>query len=229
MINTMANIFRKLAIPDFFGGNYDTDDYENIFQWCQTNRDKIKSSYQLKHGVSKLVFLFEDMKDWVVKIPFNGYYYSSNYTKEDEEWIDFINASDDYYGEWDYCNTELEYYEKMKENDLECFLANTQYLCSTLNYYPIYIQEKVTPQKEDTKKRTPSQKSLNLVNEKRYHVNRIWAATAIDFYGIEKTEKFIDYIENIYPRMGYDLHDGNYGYRADGSPCLIDFSGWEED
>lgn len=227
-IEEIEKMFYNLDIPQEFGGNIDTEDYDWLYDWCDSTVKKhlaIPHSYE--HGISKLVFIFPNC-DWVVKIPFNGYYtaiWNDEEEKYDNEtWNYFKNAMDS----WDYCNVELEKYEQLQSLGLECFLAETRYLCSDRDNYPIYIQEKVIPHVNDKKKRTPTKKSLELIKGK-YYFNATWVALAIDFYGEEKTFQFLNYIDEIDTDMGEDLHSGNYGYRADGSPCLIDFSGWCED
>lgn len=231
-IKEIAEVFMNLKIPENFGGNMENDDYDWLYAWCEETVNKhLTIPHFYVHGVSKLVFVLKE-QDWVIKIPFNGYYSNvlddetCEYGKEEEEyWTFFQYAAEN---GWDYCNVELEKYESVQSRGLECFFADTRYLCSDKNNYPIYIQEKVIPCSDDKEKRTPSKKSLELVKDKHYF-NDEWVAIAIDFYGEHKVKQFLDYIENIDPIISDDLHTGNYGYRPDGSPCLLDFSGWSED
>lgn len=225
----LIDIFSNLIIPKCFGGNVDTEDYNAIGEWGYdviNNHLPVPAHYN--YGVSKLAFILEAY-NWVVKIPFNGYYSASwdeeknTYSEDEEEFFSFQYAMND----WDYCNTELEKYKKAIEKGLSCFFAETKYLCKGKNDHPIYIQEKVIPINEDTLKRTPSKKSLKFA-KKQYYFNNEWLATAVDFYGMDKVVEFLDYINNIDPEISQDLHYGNYGYRLDGSPCLLDFSGWNE-
>lgn len=229
-IKEIEKIFRNLSIPYEFGGNPDIDDYDWLYEWCdEVVKKQIGLPHTYSHGVSKLVFILDNC-DWVVKIPFNGYYEKvwnkekDEYDEEQTNWVPFKYAD----GSWDYCNLELEKYEKLQELDLECFLAEIRYLCSDCDNHPMYIQEKIIPCCNDKKKRTPSEKSLTKAKNLFYHFDKIWIATAIDFYGEKKTLEFLDYIENIDQDMGEDLHSGNYGYREDGSPCLLDYSGWND-
>lgn len=176
-IEEIEKMFYNLDIPQEFGGNIDAEDYDWLYDWCDSTVKKhlaIPHSYE--HGISKLVFIFPDC-DWVVKIPFNGYYtaiWNDEEEKYDNEtWNYFKNAMDS----WDYCNVELEKYEQLQSLGLECFLAETRYLCSDQDNYPIYIQEKVIPHVNDKKKRTPTKKSLELIKGK-YYFDATWVALA---------------------------------------------------
>ena len=51
-----------------------------------------------------------------------------------------------------------------------------------------------------------------------------WIANCIDKYGQSKVERFLNYCENIDPDLLEDVHSGNYGYREDGTPAILDFS-----
>lgn len=226
LIKEIEKKLRNLKIPEFFGGNSDEDDYEWLYAWSENEvKNLLAIPHYCAHGVSKFVFVLKEC-DWVIKIPFNGFYlncWDETTGDYNEEWSPFNGANG-----WDYCNIELEKYEEVQSRGLECFFADTRYLCSDRNYHPIYIQEKVIPCSNDKTKRTPSNKALEFVKNKSYF-NSTWVAIAIDFYGEEKVNQFLDYIMNIDPVIYGDLHDGNYGYREDGSPCLLDFSGWCED
>jgi hypothetical protein len=221
-ISKELDFFKMLDIPAEFGGDIDNDDFENIYIWCEDHRNFFLKKFAYLHGVSKLCLFFQDY-DWVVKIPFNGQEY---YECRDEKtlWLPFnFNC-----GSWDFCREELLNYEQAEEEGLECFFAETRYFCETNKNYPIYIQEKVIPMLEDTEIRTPSENSLSLARTKDFscRCNEKWIASAIDYYGEELTKKFINFVMMEHPHVGDDLHKGNIGYRLDGSPCVLDYSGW---
>ena len=229
-IKEIEEILHTLTVPVEFGGDFDRDEYDILYIWCEEIKEALKFPHTYAHGVSKVAFIFNNF-DWVVKIPFNGYY-DMCWDEESEDyeemiWYPFECAADG----WNYCNTELLKYEQLEAKGLECFLAETRFLCHSANNYPIYIQEKVIPYNEDKEERTPSKKSLSIVKEKKIQsrLSKTWVATAIGFYGEEKTLEFLNYIAQIDIEMGADLHEGNYCFRADGSPCLLDYSGWCED
>lgn len=225
----LINIFSNISIPEYFGGNLDDENYDTVYSWGYDIINKYFASSHCLNGVSKMVFILND-SNWVIKIPFNGYFYitwneEDDWICEKEEWDCFRYAMND----WDYCNVELEKYKDARKQGLECFFAETKYLCKGMNNHPIYIQEKVIPVNKDTIKRKASNRALKIAGKTSTCLSKTWLALAIDFYGNEKVQKFVNYIENIDPEISQDLHYGNYGYRLDGSPCLLDFSGWNED
>jgi hypothetical protein len=56
-----------------------------------------------------------------------------------------------------------------------------------------------------------------------------WVAVAIERYGKAMVDKLIDFLENNFPIVVKDLHNGNIGFRKNGEPIILDFSGWNED
>lgn len=233
-ILAQKSYYQNLTVPTHFGGDINEEYFEEAEDWCDEHKGIFDTFY---HGVSKVAFISDNL-NWVIKIPFNSYCYDSwdeeknDYDMNIATWYPYCEAGA--YG-WDYCALELEFYEEVKEQGLEMFLAETSFFCCTANDYPIYIQEKVVAENEydSTTKKTPSQKSLSIaktIKEKNYtRLSNKWIATAIDFYGEDKVKEFLKYMNDENPRMEEDLHGGNYGYRcSDGSPCLLDFSGWGE-
>lgn len=218
-----VNLFQTLSIPNEFGGNIDFDDFDVVEDWCEIQRGHFNKKFSYYHGVSKVCFLFEEY-DWVAKIPFNGY--ECCVYEDDEEnfyWEEF-NVN----GVYDFCNEELLNYEHAMELGIERFFAETRYFCSTKSNHPIYIQEKITPVANDKEERTPSEVSLSKIDNKynRTGCDKTWLASALDFYGEELFERFLDFINEKHPEIGRDLHYRNVGYRKDGSPCILDFSGF---
>ena len=227
--------FQSLTVPQFFGGDVDMGDYPVVEDWCEMNKGEFDCYF---HGVSKAA-LVSEKSNWVVKIPFNSHCLY-NYNPEEEgydydkpDWYEYCDAGE--FG-WNYCALELDIYEEVEAAGLGIFLAETRFFCHTANNYPIYIQEKVIAENSwrNSEKINPSKKSLSIaktIKQKSYtRLSDKWLATAIDFYGEEKVKEFLHYINEVNPRMEEDLHGGNYGYRcSDGSPCLLDFSGWDED
>ena len=238
-LEKIKQLFSTIDIPNEFGGDYENEDYDWMFEWMEENiLSQLQEFYTLYHGVSKIVMVPKN-GDFVIKIPFNGSY-SPIYNDEDPDeiidhiWHEYIGAPEDC--GWDYCATELNVYEKAKELGIECFFAKTEYLCSTKNFYPIYIQEKVkTKYNVNSKEVTPSNDSLaryrqNYIKYHNYGIckDKNWMALCLDQYGEEKVTIFIDFINNIMPFINCDMHSENYGFRINKTPCLIDFSDWCE-
>lgn len=182
-------------------------------------------------GVSKVALVAEELTH-VLKVPFIGRFYESwneETKKYDEIWEDFQYApySDD--GN-DYCFSEVEIYQMAVEHGVECMFAKTE-LFGTLNCgLPVYIQERVIPiGSSKASSFTPTEDSLT--KAKKYSCEPCytdWKAIVIDLYGEEFLNKFFDFINNICPECGEDLHCQNYGFTADGRPVILDYSGWRD-
>ena len=53
-------------------------------------------------------------------------------------------------------------------------------------------------------------------------------ANCLDKYGKSKVKRFLHYCANIDPDILEDIHDGNFGYRKDETPCLLDYSNFND-
>jgi len=136
------------------------------------------------------------------------------------------NPIDGTYG-WNYCDAELGYYTLAKEKGIEEFFAATFYAGERkVDGVPIYLQEKITTLYSRSDKEH-TQEDLNSTSA-FLDETKVYCPLELDFvcdliqnYGAEKTKEFCDFLDeyNI-----SDLHRNNYGYRPDGTPCLIDFS-----
>lgn len=136
---------------------------------------------------------------------------------------------------WNYCESELSRYEKAEENGFEMFLAKTEYFGETKKGYPLYLQEKIPnigySTEEISQKSKDQAKKINTPEnpEHTWDVTsffpNLWIAAGIEHYGEEITKRFLTYAHE--EGLDRDMHSSNYGYRADGSPVIIDFSGYE--
>ena len=246
LLNDLRKRFYQIKVLDQFGIDNDDDSSEAmdlILDWVQENFPEVNVNESVFHGVSKLVIDLFPREEFVIKIPFNGCYWGK-WDKETEEYDAFHQWCEFEYAptpetqmayNWDYCNTEVEKYLDIVDKGLECFFAETKMLCSSKNFYPIYIQEKVLPIREysSSSARTPSKDSLKrakeIRNERTCYISNVeWLANALEFYGEELTNIFLDYLRDD-DIVGQDLHSGNYGYRvSDGSPCILDYSSWND-
>lgn len=186
------------------------------------------------YGCSKLVFKPPNAS-YVIKTPLTGYY------SDDKEYIysDFTGAKGSKPN--DYCNAELELYQSIKEthSDILCFFAETAYIGCNKQGKPFYAQEKVIPafyyEDDDNEELLlrPSEASKVFVadrirhNDKDYNnFDAQWLALALDYYGDQKLKNLFNYLASN-KDLSNDLHTQNYGYRvSDGSPCILDFSGF---
>lgn len=229
----------SFCVFEDFGYNLDEDDDSKVYDIISDTVDKYGVTYA--RGVSKMCLITPDA-DWVLKIPFEGSYFC-NYDYETKEYDDF-DTFETYYGahieedRWNYCAAEVDYYEMAKEEDIAEFFAKTEYFgtCKSTNkkgFLPTYIQEKCIPYNEKEYCKTnihPSEDSLKKVSSSdKYQYCRFsddWVALAIDCYGEEKVDALC-YFLDLHPEMAGDFHSGNYGYRIDGTPVLIDYTGWD--
>lgn len=157
-----------------------------------------------KIGATKVCILLEDK---VIKIPF------THQLTFEEEIIPLTKAKEFV---WDYCALEVSYYQKAKELNLNQYFAKEEYLTS-INNYPIYIQERVIPFNEYYSFSSFSSKEL-------YNINEKWIKDFIKFYGENELKRLISFLKT---NEITDLRETNIGYREN-RPRIFDYSGWRE-
>lgn len=235
-------------LPTHFGKVCDQDDdYIVGIDEIESRICAIDNTVKFYSGVSKMVIVAESLGNVAIKVPFNGCYEYSDeyydyqhsdeydYADDEEEW-DFERK---YYFEKfcggggrynnDYCAEEYAAYKELKELGYEKFVAETE-LLGGINGMYILVQEFVTSMNDFDKKIINSKKSVEAskrIREDYVSANKVdddWVAACIEHYGEELSEKFFNYTEEDGYSILADAHWGNYGYREDGSPCVLDFS-----
>ena len=234
MVYTKENLLNILQIAPLYenmifheGKNYD---------FMATMGEDFCKSFSYEHGASKFVLIPIEKSDFVIKIPYTGYYWenededdsnSENYYQiGTEEYEEYYGANE---GErpWDYCATEALRYKIAKENGFEQYFAKTE-LLGYVNNYPIYIQERCIPLSNCRKDHRYSKKERSITSDlcgKYYNINEDWLTDFRLYYGNEKLIEFIHFIENN--EWDDDLRSENIGYK-NGRPILIDYSGFFE-
>lgn len=222
-------------LPDEFGmitinDGYDQEepiDYDYIYD----SVIKIDKDAEINYGMSKLVICSPNFGGVVIKIPFNGYLirdYDDNECEQDS-WYDFYGA--DGSDPSDYCLTEYEKYQQLKKVGLQCFVTKTIFF-KTICGVRVFLQEEVIAENDDYEMRSASQKSQKLARDwwaqGILHISFEWIANCLDKYGESKTKKFLDYCNKVDLSILGDTHCGNYGYRKNGTPCLLDFSDYND-
>jgi hypothetical protein len=215
--------------------------YYNILEYL----NKKGENYEVFTGATKVAFLFNDIENIIIKIPFDGY--CSTEYDEIEDWSEEEQEEGfkDVYFDTNYCGEEADLYAIMEGKELEDFFAETRFVAE-INGRKFYAQEYVPvtqlnvddaiyyeddiikipnsvttkPQEETLKKSKEIQSKVN-----PYTLNDYWFAKAVEYYGEEKSEKLLTF---LYDYNINDLHNSNIGYRSNGSPCIFDFSGYEE-
>lgn len=189
---------------------------------------KVDPMATIDNGCSKMVIISPNLGDVVLKIPFRGIIVLESYT-----FRPFKDAP--YDCEWNYCESECIIYNMLKELDLIQYVAETAFF-TKLGDIPCYVQEAVI--KESDIDDTFHKISINSMNSAETIQNDVfvlhdisvsWLGLCIDFYGEKSLQQFITLLKDIKGcgfYIGSDLHDNNYGERIDGTPCILDFSGF---
>lgn len=184
-------------------------------------------------GASKIVLFYEDIENWVVKLPFFGDYYEStgeytNYCKANK----YLPICSDN----DYCEAEAYLTDKAIEYGVGDMFAKTYYL-GNLNGVPVYVSEKIEETVASGRgnynyfRINSAKETQELFNFYSYELdeagfspyNESTLRFFVDQYGQKKTEKMIQFI------MDYqidDLHSANIGFDKCGKIKIIDYSGF---
>ena len=174
-------------------------------------------------GVTKVVIIPKE-GDYVLKIPFSV-----------DEYGDFFENAGGYEsnGEWDYCEAELEKYKYAKEEGVDEFFLETEYLCQ-VQEFPIYIQRKAVTfysiQEDEDEEFTKDHekwksKTKDRCNENNFYCFNVdWLADVLAYYGENKFDKFMQFLEDYDIT---DLHKDNVGYCGD-QPVIMDWGGYFE-
>ena len=227
LTKVIDTIDRLALIPKEFGANIEED-------WCPVAEElgwKIKKetgiSIEVCHGVSKMAIIIPGCS-LVIKIPFNGKWYSdSTWNEEKQCYEEKEDLFEPFYEYEDYCALEESVYQNAEAAGFEQYLAKTSFYKTIKNCY-VYVQEKVYTLYSD-KASTPSEGSRKKIDERNdeYLGSKDWSACFIDFFGEEAFENFYHYCEyEGKVCIANDLHSGNIGFRVDGSPVILDYSGW---
>lgn len=252
-LNRLERLAHNFPIPEnHLGLGIDNEDYLEMAK----NLGRTFPDAFIAFGASKIAIVFNDSEP-VIKIPFHGVWFEEqdliDYNYDADElyhndrnlyFVPFYNAN--IKDGWDYCRTEVINYNYHASQGLEMFFAEEQYWGKTDNGVPLYIQEKVNSVWEievegvgDIESLAATPQSLGKARKRRYSTTnpyhdidaRIaweeWLALAIDKYGDDVVKNFVEYIDGR--DFMDDMHRRNYGLRADGTPCVLDYSGYYED
>ena len=212
---TIADV-KDLKIPEDFG----CDEDEEVTNAIDYVLNQLDETVDTTWGASKFIIFF-DGSDQIVKIPFSGEYYW-NEDIEEEDFYDF-NTSD-------YCAIEASLYADAVVRGVEKFFARTIYGGVTKKGTPYYISDKVQVYENMMDKlKNPSEENIEKAKKYwfrssyRVDLSEDWIARALEWYGEEEVEKLMNFISEEHI---YDLHSGNVGFRKDGAPVILDYSGF---
>lgn len=213
-INDVLN----MTFPSNFGSGEDDIETDCI---CEVEADLDRYKVRTAYGASKFIIFLNDNE--VVKIPFSGSY-SYGWNEEAEE-TDYDEIVFDEFCTKDYCAVEAAVYSDAVAAGVGQFFASTKFVGKTfIDKTPIYISERVIPfDCLNNEERKYSRDSYNKAGKMCGRTPVEWTAMALEYYGEEAVKKLFDFIEK---EVIDDLHWGNVGIRKDGSPCLLDYSGF---
>lgn len=230
---TARAIAEKLNIPQEFGIDLEDDYFDPDDLVDQVSALNV-GEFSVDNGVSKVVIIF-DAFNFVIKIPFNGGWYNqTEYNEEEDEYECVDRYFEPFSGAYapdqsDYCWDECICISDACDMGFGALFPTTSFLCE-VEGQRFYIQEKVNTMRHFHP--TPSENSLtrakNLDSDYRY-CDTDWRAMVIELYGEDFLRSFIDWYRNDNSNhILDDMHGGNYGYRMDGAPIILDCAGFRD-
>lgn len=190
--------------------------------------------FEIANGATKGVLIFDDLP-FVIKFPFLGmrYFDEDKYEAEEDDYYvfeEFQGADCEEHN--NYCQCELERADAMVEAGFGDLVAKTELLYVNEFGFKFYIQEKVqtysdcydvaTQASEESRR-----KSASLTRDYKYCADD-WRALVIEKFGVDKWMQLVDWSKSSGVYILNDMHGSNYGYRYDGSPVLLDISGYND-
>ena len=225
-------IAKSLALNIYLPDNYGVDDDgaslddELIRYECH---EAGFHNFSIDYGVSKVVVIPENY-NWVLKTPLKGKEYYSYDEEEEEDYISFeFYCNADAPDSSDYCWDELLRIQEAQQAGFGKLFPVTEFLCKN-NDRRYYLQEKVHPANSGFKT-NPSKESVTRARKmdaQFKYCSSEWRAAVIEYYGYDFWINFVNWDEKQCSRILTDMHHGNYGYRDDGSPVILDASGFDD-
>ena len=253
-IKLVNAVFDMMPEDYQFGHVCGNDQIPTNFEMIYDEVKRADVDAELYYGISKLVIISPHLGDYVIKVPFNGMYeenYDCGCSKEDEcdydgrcccycehgvepdykdYWCDYSNA--DSPTGWNYCDAEWQKYKNLRKIGLNCFVAKT-YPFVEIEGFKCFIQEVATAEDDadgnETSRVTKAsrKKAENINSEFHCCLNEDWLGLCIEIFGANKVRRFMKYVEEKDPEILNDMHSGNYGYRPNGTPCILDFASFD--
>lgn len=179
--------------------------------------------YDYDDGATKLVIIPQGA-EYVIKIPFTGYYDSDGCYKNFNKANKLANFS------WNYCTTECILYHQAKLRAVEKAFAK-QRVIGTVENHPIYIQERVDVF-DDVSSFGSEEEKAKIANYCHKHQICLlpdecvfWQRDAIEYYGLKQFNKIMNFIMEAEID---DLYRRNLGYVGN-RPVILDWGGYLEE
>lgn len=224
----LTKVFNEIVkkVPEKFGWDEYSTEEENTKIVSEALKDA-KVAGGAYRGATKAVAVVSGCSS-VLKVPYSGKW-DYDESVHCDYFTRFKGADNSEDHNWDYCLTEYEVYEAAKENGLDIFFPKTE-IMGECESGTIIKQERVL----DFYEYCPISKdeTIEFVNSDiRYYffADSSWVAAAIERHGLAMVDKLIDFLDSKFPNIIEDLHNGNIGFRENGDPVILDFSGWNED
>lgn len=220
--------------------------FENLItDELRAQRENLPYSFTFDHGISKLVLLIPH-ENFVIKIPFTGWYEEDDYDYAYCEWEDAEKEDnrgpepvlEDFYCPFefantpyitlpradDYCALEVAIYEDAIEEGVAQYLAK-EWKVDQIDEISIYAQERAKMLDDDKFDATASEKTCKRCEQLSLRCfNSMWIADFFEIYGEDEFVKLSKFLEK---HRIHDLHAGNLGY-IDNMPVIVDYSCYRE-
>jgi hypothetical protein len=251
LVNT---VFDMMPEDCQFGPVCGNDQTPTNFEMIYDEVKKVDEDADVHYGISKLVIISPHLGNYVIKVPFNGMYeenydykctldggcpyscgscYHCEHSIEpdpNEYWCDYSNA--DSPTGWNYCDAEWKKYKNLRKIGLDCFVAKI-YPFVEINGFKCFIQEIAVAENntngsETSRVTVASRKKAESLNNEFYcDLNEDWLGLCIEIFGAKKVRRFMEYARYTDHDILADMHSGNYGYRPNGTPCILDFASFD--
>ena len=242
----VADIFCGLDnLESFYEFHHNLDCDERIDFYYEDAIDELNQFADvqwLDNGMTKFVFSFKDIPNYVVKIPFLKVYEYGNESNEEDMEFEYSGANvktlNCLFGNKkgnDYCKLEQDLYFASFAYGLEYMFAGTFLSFAVDGKYPIYISKKakIYEYEDIYSGKKYDDCIVNSVKtiDKKYKGKYLGGLSdeikcmVCEHWGFEKLDKLLEFIDTF--KMN-DFHPANFGQNEDGKIILVDYSGFEE-
>lgn len=227
------NILEGYEFPTTFGCIDGEGESENL--WDIINElEQMFPNELIYHGISKIAIVFKE-ESFVIKIPMPGYFVEiseevediDDYYEYEYDFVPFSGGTAQSESYFNYCEVEIDNYEIAADAGFERLFARTEFFGHCGNT-PIYFQEKVIPfdcpegnRISDNYKKSP----IKVSDDEFHYLPTAWNIGVIEHYGEQFAKEFERFLKEN-PFIADDLHNGNIGYRENGEPVILDYSGF---
>lgn len=226
----IVNQFESIYLSDLYDQEDSPDGIEGDIYWDDI-MERVHAD-NVNYGASKAVFWFDELSDYVIKIPIMGDYDSFNEDYRDYTGAHFSLDTKSDYEDWDYCAAEESVYNYIKTHNphLAKFFAAVFYLDSNSHGVPIYAAEKIDRTLHNTWFLETSDNSKHKADEIRNAYGYIGGLGhyAISLFYDQYPENDVNELLNFIIDAGIDdLHGANLGLTNDGKLVIIDYSNFD--